>query len=157
MNALLARPALEDHPFLNGVPGPFLQELASFSDEIQFEPGQVLVQQGSYADKLFLIIDGQVGIYFQPQPGLPSILLETVAGGGVVGWSWLFPPFFSHFTARAITAGKALRLKGSSLLVHAEEHPQFGYILMRRVVTQLLHRLQALEQQVATLQAQQAG
>jgi hypothetical protein len=61
----------------------------------------------------------------------------------VLGWSWLFPPFAWHFHARATQPTEVICCDGGHLLVQSEEHPAFGYDVMRRITQVLIQRLNA--------------
>jgi hypothetical protein len=39
--------------------------------------------------------------------------IETLGTGDVLGWSWLFPPYYWHFDARAVTPTKAIFFYGT--------------------------------------------
>ena len=62
--------------------------------------------------------------------------------GDVIGWSWLYPPYYWHFGARAIQRTTATFYYGTRLREECEENPAFGYELMKRISQVLLDRLQ---------------
>jgi len=142
MNRLLARPKLEDHPFVAGAGGDFISELARFNEEIEFKAGDVFFHEGDYADKFYLILEGKVSIEAEMSSGQKSVAIQTVDAGDALGWSWLFPPYTWHFSARACTDGKAIVLEAPNLMVHAENDPAFGYELMKRLSREVIRRLQ---------------
>ncbi len=73
------------------------------------------------------------------------VLVQTLGPGEVIGWSWLFPPFIWHFQAQATEPTSTVVLDGGHLLVAAEENPEFGYDLMRRIAQMVITRLQAMQ------------
>jgi CRP/FNR family transcriptional regulator, cyclic AMP receptor protein len=141
MKALLTEGRLKPHPFLDGCSHSFLNHLEEFATEKQFEPGEVVLQEGEYADRCYLILDGRVALESRGNGGAP-VRIQIVGAGELLGWSWLYAPFLWHFTARALESVTTLELNAASLLVRAEEDPAFGYELMKRVSHQLIQRLE---------------
>ena len=130
------------HPFLAGMDASHLETILRGSSQRQFEPGDILFREGDPANTLYLIESGRVALEASPVGREPT-LIQTVSGGDVLGWSWLFPPFAWHFQARAIEPVRVLCCDGGHLLVQAEENPAFGYDIMRRVSQLVIQRLQA--------------
>lgn len=143
MQALLTEGQLARHPFLAGCSPDFLNHIEEFASETSFQAGDVILHEGDYADRCYLILEGKVQLEVAGALDEPRIKIETVGPGDVLGLSWLYPPFEWHFTARALGSCTALELNAASLLVRAEEEPSFGYELMKRISFQLVHRLQA--------------
>ena len=141
MTALLTEGCLKNHPFLNDCSTEFLNHLEEFSTEVSFESGQMILKEGGYADKFYLICEGKVQLEMDVNRGAP-ISLQMLGPGDVLGWSWIYPPFEWHFSARAIEPCKAVELNAASLLIRAEEEPAFGYQLMKRISMHLVQRLQ---------------
>ena len=141
MPALLTEGLLSQHSFVKGASEEFLNELEEFSHETSFDAGATILAEGAYADKCFLIRDGRVQLESRAN-GNP-VLLQTLGAGDTLGWSWLYPPFLWHFTARAIEHCEMIELNAPSLMIRAEENPVFGYELMKRISMQLIHRLEA--------------
>ena len=89
----------------------------------------------------FAIRHGTVALEtYVPQRG--GVTIETLHGGDVLGWSWLFPPYRCHFDARARTLVRALALDGVCLRGKCEADPKLGYELMSRFAQVLIERLQ---------------
>jgi CRP-like cAMP-binding protein len=114
----------------------------------QFEPGEILFREGDPANTLYLIESGLVALE-TGSSGAPGSVIQTVAGGEVLGWSWLFPPFAWHFQARAVEPVRAICCDGGHILVQAEEDPVFGYVIMRRISQLVIQRLQATRKRMS--------
>ena len=136
-------PKLEDkimeHPFLKTMPPEHLEHLLKNALEVEFQSGDILFREGEPANRLFLIETGRVAIEAGTHQGKT---VQTLGPGEVLGWSWLFPPFTWHFSARAMESTECVVLDGGHLLVMAEENPKFGYDLMRLISQVLVGRLQ---------------
>ena len=128
------------HPFLGGLSPEHLAIVLHNSKQADFASGEIILKEGDPANRFFLIESGRVAVGAGIRPGKT---VQMIGPGEVLGWSWLFPPFCWHFSARAIEPVKCLVLDGAHLLVTAEENPKFGYDLMRRISQTLVTRLQA--------------
>jgi CRP-like cAMP-binding protein len=142
MQPLLTEGHIKSHPFLTGCSSCFLNHLEEFGTEAEFEKAETILREGEYADRCYLICEGRVELTTSAN-GEGTIEVQVLEPGDVLGWSWLYPPFKWHFTARALTPCKAIELNAASLLIRAEEEPAFGFELMKRISLQLVQRLQA--------------
>jgi CRP/FNR family cyclic AMP-dependent transcriptional regulator len=149
MNTLLARPPLLDHLFVAGASPEFIGELAQFQKEITFEKGEVLLREKEFATHFYLILEGDVQIEAQASKR-NAVTIQTVGPGDLLGWSWLYAPYVWHFTATALTPGRALVFNAAPLLVRAEENPRFGYEMMKRITRHVVSRLEKAGELLAT-------
>jgi CRP-like cAMP-binding protein len=86
---------------------------------------------------------GKVALEMPYVPGEGLITIQTLGAGEALGWSWLFPPYQWHFSARAVEPTEAVVFKADALRNKAKENPAFGYDLALRVGGIMLQRLQA--------------
>lgn len=142
MPALLTEGCLKNHPFLLSCNCNFLNHLEEFAKEVSFAAGELILKEGGYADRFYLISKGRVQLELNTD-STNSTVVQLLGPGDVLGWSWLYPPFEWHFSARALDDCNAIELNGASLLIRAEEDPEFGYELMKRISMQLVQRLQS--------------
>ena len=142
MTSLITEGCLKPHPFLEDCTPDFLNHLEEFATEATFEKDQTIFSEGEYADRFYLICEGKIRLD-SGSNGKPGIAIQILGPGDVLGWSWLYPPFEWHFSARAVEPCKVVVLNAASLLIRAEEDPAFGYELMKRISKQVIHRLQA--------------
>lgn len=138
------------HPLLAGLPGDAVEQVAGCARNRAFRSGQLVVSEGEQADTLYLVRRGRVAIEIH-SPGRGPIVIETIGPGGVVGWSWLFPPYRWHFDVRAVDAVGAIAVDGACLRAKAEADPVLGQMLMSRVAQVLLERLQSTRMRVLDL------
>src|SRR5690349_11686317 len=134
------------HPFLGDMEPHQRRLLEDAAKRVHFEPGAVIFCEGEPADGLYLIQRGTVQLEaFTTDKG--SVPIQTLGPGDVMGWSWLFPPYFWHFGARALEATEALFINGAPLRNECESDHDFGYELMKRIAEIVLKRLQATRKQ----------
>ncbi len=128
------------HPFLQNLRRDHLARLLKGAVSTEFDVDEVILKEGDYADKLYLLHRGKVALECHtPQGDVP---IETIGENDVLGWSWLFPPFTWHFQARAVEPTIALQLNAAELLIATEEDDSFGHELMKRIAKVTIHRLQ---------------
>ena len=143
-------PILSAHPFLQGLDPPVLALIVGCASNVRFDAGQYLFREGEEASEFYIIREGLVSVEIHvPERG--SVTLQTVAAGGIVGWSWVFPPYRWHSDARAVEPTRAIALDGACLRMKCEESPRMGYELMKRFARVLDESLQASRLQLLDL------
>ena len=133
---------LAAHPFLSGMGRPQLQRLASWGRRSSFHAGTRIFSEGGYADRFWLIREGQVALDTHI-PGRGDVVIETLGPGAVLGWSWLFPPYRWHFGATTVEPTLTVEMDGKGIWRLCGEDPVIGYELNRRFVQVVVERLQA--------------
>jgi CRP/FNR family cyclic AMP-dependent transcriptional regulator len=127
------------HPFLAGMRHMQLALLTDCAIAAHFKPGQVVLREGELANRFYLIESGKVVL----ESGKDSVIVDTIGAGDLLGWSWMFPPYVWHFTARAIEPTEAIFFYGTILREYCERDPSLGYELFKRMAPIMLRRLQA--------------
>ena len=82
------------------------------------------------------------------KPDRPPVPIQTLGAGDVLGWSWLFPPYYWNFDARATEQTQAVFFYGTRLREKCEDDSQLGYEMMKRMSAVMLQRLQATRKQL---------
>jgi len=138
---------LEDQPFLRGMSTRQLELLAENSMLAEFPAGDIILSEGDSANRFYLILEGFVEL---ESHGLESetVRIQTIGTGDVLGWSWLFPPYYWHFDARAATPVKTIFFYATRLRELCEENHDLGYELMLRVSEIIIKRLQATRREL---------
>ncbi len=139
---------LRDHSFFKGLDEKHLDFIAGCAVNVSFKPDEVILKEGESADKFYLIRRGSVAVYIaHPQ----SITVQTIHEGGILGWSWLIPPYQYRFSARANDDVHAISLDGKCLRGKCEENKDLGYELLKRIVTVLTERLESTRLQLLNI------
>ena len=129
--------------FLRGLSQRQIEILASCACRTHFDEGQIVFRQGETANRFYLIEEGGVVLVAATDSGERTIVAGSIAPGGVLGWSWLFPPYEWQFTARASSATKAIFFYATVLREHFEGDPALGYELFKRMAAEMVKRLQS--------------
>ncbi len=128
-------------PFFGGMGEEEIALIAGCGRNVHFDAGETIFRQGDAADTFFVVRHGTVAVgNFVPPRG--ELVIETLEAGDLLGWSWLFPPYRSHFDARALRGVRATQFDGACLRDKCAADPAFGYDLMSRFAQVLIERLQ---------------
>ncbi|HUH80128.1 MAG TPA: cyclic nucleotide-binding domain-containing protein [Solirubrobacteraceae bacterium] len=130
-----------------GLSSAQLELIAGCGANEHFAAGERLFREGGPAERFFLIREGAVALEVDA-PGRGPLVIETLHGGEVVGWSWLFEPYRWEFDARAVVPTAVVCFDGACLRGKCEEDHELGYQLMRRFASLLIDRLQATRLQL---------
>ncbi len=138
---------LAQHDFFRDMDPVYLKLLAGCGMNVRFDPGDYLFREGEPANTFFLIRHGQVAIeLYDPRRG--QLPIDTAGENEVLGWSWLYPPYKWHFSARAVSLTRAIAMDGKCLRDKCDADHDLGYDLMRRFALIIIDRLQATRLQV---------
>ena len=130
------------HPFLAGMNRTQLRLLTDCAIASHFNPGQVILREGEMANRFYLIESGKVALESGRDFGEP-VIVETIGAGDLLGWSWMFPPYVWHFTARAVEPTEEIFFYGTILREYCERDHSLGFELFKRMAPIMLRRLQA--------------
>ena len=147
-NRLEAR--IAGHTFFRGLKPHHLELLADSAMLKSFKAGDVIFRQGDPANRFYLIESGQVQLESQVKDSAP-VPLQRIGLGDVLGWSWLFPPYYWQFDARAITDTTTIFFYGTWLRDSCERDHDFGYTMLKRMSAVVIQRLQAARQRLVDL------
>jgi CRP/FNR family transcriptional regulator, cyclic AMP receptor protein len=141
-------------PFLKGMNDQHLRVLAGSASRIHIEKGTIIFHQGETANRFFLMEEGTIQLELALKSVERSIVAGTIGRNGVVGWSWLFPPYQWQFTARALTKHTPSFLRDRPAGTLGTD-PSAGFELFKRMGKQMVTRLQSARRR--PLEAEPAG
>ena len=135
-------PSVDDHPFLKGFKAEHLALLAANALPAHFQAGEIIFREGEMANRFYLLTAGAVVLEtYTKDRG--SAVVDKIGAGDVLGWSWLFAPYYWRMDAKAVEPTNAVFFYGTRLRHEAEKDHDLGYELMRRVAAVAIERLQA--------------
>ena len=140
------------HALFKGLAARYLALLTEAAMLKEFSAGEVIFREGDPANRFYLILEGEVALEDPSREGSP-ILLQTIGADDVLGWSWLFPPYYWHFDACATKPTKAIFFYGTWLRDSCERDHDFGYEMMKRMGAVIIQRLQAARKRLAHVEA----
>jgi CRP-like cAMP-binding protein len=142
------------HPFLAGMNRSQLTLLADCAITVHFNPGQVIFNEGELANRFYLIETGKVILESSARTA-DAVIIDKVGAGELLGWSWMFPPYVWHFTARAVEPTNAIFFYGTILREYCERDHSLGYELFKRMSAVMIKRLQAAREKMLALDSHQ--
>ena len=148
--------AVAAHPFLLALSEHHIALLADCAMQIKFETGHVIFRQGETANRFYLIDQGKVALDSSVHDEEP-VMIDEIGDGDLLGWSWLFPPYIWHFTARAVEPTTAIFFYGTVLREYCERDQALGFELFKRMSEVMTRRLQAARLRLLGLYAANPG
>jgi CRP/FNR family transcriptional regulator, cyclic AMP receptor protein len=149
MTLATAYDALRAQPLLDGLSDWQLERLAAHGHRSMFHAGCRIFHEGDPAERLWLIVAGQVVVDTRIAEDGQAVV-DTLGPGAMLGWSWLLPPHRWHFGAVAVETTQTIELDGSSVRELCHNDPLLGYQLALAVVRVVTDRLQATRRRLAT-------
>jgi CRP/FNR family transcriptional regulator, cyclic AMP receptor protein len=138
------------HPFLVGMNRTQLALLTDCAISVHFEKGQIIFREGEMANRFYLIESGKVVLESSDERGNP-VVIDTIGAGELLGWSWMFPPYTWHFTARAVEPTSAIFFYGTILREYCERDHSLGYELFKRMAPVMIKRMQNAREKLVRL------
>lgn len=138
------------HPLFADLDAAAVARVGACSQLVSVPAGRLLIAEGADADALYLVRRGRVSVELHA-PGRGPLVVEVVGPGGVVGWSWLVPPYRWQFDGRALDDLGAVAVDAGCLRDRIDEHPAFGVALLTRLGGTVLGQLQSTRLRLADL------
>jgi CRP-like cAMP-binding protein len=122
-----------------------LEIVAGLCEERNFQPSEIIFQEGADSDELYIIIEGEVDILVNPSlvsgpktGKREPVTISTLRRGQSFGEIALVDQGFRSATARTGQShARLLVLPREKLMKLCEDYPQLGYRLMRNLAADL--------------------
>lgn len=124
-----------------------LSFIACYGKFLRPSNGDVIIEEGSPQDSLFIILSGTLHIISTANGR--QVLLAQLAAGDAMGEVNLFDPASASATAVCRTPGLIWRISREELesLIAADEH--IGNALLRAILCQMSKRIRAMNEKLA--------
>jgi CRP-like cAMP-binding protein len=127
--------------------------LKSLFEPFSCQAGAVILEQGTPAEFLYLVISGTVEVSYKPYDGIP-ITISHIEKGGLFGWSAVVGSEEYTSSAMAIEDVEAFRVHGSDLRKFCVEHPEAGKDILERLADGVALRWKDAHKQIKSLLVQ---
>ena len=125
---------------LEGLSEEELQSIAQYFDEENVNAGVTLCEEGTDADRLYVLEQGTVSIRSE-KGGQYDIDIP----GKSVGWSFLVPPFLYTASAVAKTPSRVLVIKSPDFYYVIHKEPKMGMKVVNNLAQVIASRLKGHE------------
>ena len=113
----------------------------------EIKKGQILFLQGEHADRFYVIRKGRISLQMPAIMG-PTLEIQSVDEGQILGWSWLISPYQWNFQTKAEEDSELLQFDGTAILARCEQEPKFGYELLKKFAALMSVGLNAARQKM---------
>ena len=102
----------------------------------------IIFEQGAPAEYLFIVVQGEVSVRFNPDDA-PELVVSRIKDGGVFGWSAAFGS--GHYTSGAFCEESTtmLSVRGADLKMLRENHPETGILILERLAAIVAERMES--------------
>lgn len=128
---------LRNIPLFAGLPTARLKLIAYTAEVVQFEPGEVIVQQGDPADAVYIIAEGEAEVWLEAQDG-HRMRLGTLGRHSLFGEIAVLCNGRRTATVRATDRVVTLKISANVFLDLVRQSPDIGM----QVMTILAERLE---------------
>ena len=140
------------HPFFRELTPQHVQLLADAAMLKEFKPGEIIFKEGDPANRFYILINGEVEVLNEGRDGT-AVPVQLIGPGDVLGWSWLFPPYYWHFAARATENSRAIFFYGTWLRESCERDHDFGFAMLKRMSAVVIQRLQCARKRLVEMES----
>lgn len=139
---------LERFAIFDGLASDELAAIAKVCKAVKAKRGERIFHAGERAGSLFLVRAGTIELRFNVvHSNAPvEILLESVEGGQVFGWSAATPPYKYTLSAYAAEDSDLLRVDQADLESLCEVNVHLGYTFMKNTARLVGERFHAAQQ-----------
>ena len=137
----------------SGLDGNQISLLSQFIEECQFPKDYVIFEQNQPADRLYILLSGEVAIRYKPYDG-PPLLVARIEPGGVFGWSAALRRDVYTSGALAEQDSEAYCIRGANLAIMCTQYPETGMLFLERLASVIAERLRSTHTQVLKILTQ---
>ncbi len=136
---------LRQTDLLAGLSDWALAKIMGICREDVFGPGDIIFTEGTDAEDVHLLLEGQVVLEIQINAVQRRVTttVDTVNRGHIFGWSALVEPHVLTASARCTQAARVALMNGTALLGIFKEYPEIGYAVMKNLSGIISSRLTA--------------
>lgn len=134
------------------LPAGYRDELMALSHPVAFPEGTRIFEEGSKADRFWVIHTGAVVLDLRV-PGRQPPTVDRLGPGDLLGWSWLFPPYSWHMGAEALSPVRALEFDAQQVRHLCDNDSDLGYAFVLACAEIIGHRLAAARTRLLDLYA----
>ena len=128
-----------------------LQLFAKHFEQEEFKAGEVIFLQGSRAENLFILIDGEVALGIKAKGEIDITAYSVGKKGEAFGLSSLIKPYQNNVTAFCNRRTRVLLINGEIFRKLIKQNRKAGMEIMERVVEIYYNRLNSVRAMIINL------
>jgi CRP/FNR family cyclic AMP-dependent transcriptional regulator len=126
-----------------------IKAMSILANEEHYEPGQFVFHEGGEANKMYLLLQGQIEMLMNSNgAGTQQAVVMTVQPGDIFGWSALVEPYRLTASARCATRVRVVAIAAPGLRALMAVSCALGFRLMQRACQASSARLSATRMQL---------
>ena len=150
---------LRRYPFFGNLTATQLKAIAMISEEVSFEKDATLFEEGQPANNFFLLIDGEIDLYYRSEKEnlhktRKELLGAVIDSSEIFAISGLIEPYVYTATARAAKNSCVLKIEAAALRDLMGKKCEMGYKLMHKIAKAAMERLEYTRVQLAAAWAE---
>jgi len=124
------------------LPKERLKAIAKLAKEVKFSRGELLFNEGTRAEKLYVLLEGRIALRIQLSSRPTSVTVAIIENEHhSLGWSGMVHPHYYTASALCERDCKLLAIPSSELLDLLKQEPESGFIVMSRIAQVIADRL----------------
>jgi CRP-like cAMP-binding protein len=151
---MISPETLRRYPFFGTLSDAQIKEIAMIAEEETYDKGAVLFEQGLPATAFYLLVDGEVSLFYnanlehQPE-SRKDVLVGEINPGEIFAISAFIEPYIYSTTVRADKKSRVIKFDSRALHELLEKDPNLNCILMRKIAMAAMERLAFARVQLA--------
>jgi CRP-like cAMP-binding protein len=127
-----------------GLSEEHLESIARHCEEVTCPQGEILFHEGKKAERLYILLEGEVTIQIQPtsHPEAITVAISNQADS-LIGWSGLVAPFYYTASAICRADSRLVALDGQALLRVLGQDGVMGFVISQRISEVISNRLRS--------------
>jgi CRP-like cAMP-binding protein len=141
---------LRRYPYFAAAQDDGLRELAMLCEEVTVPAGTVMYREGDKADKLYILVEGEVDIQYTLGSG-ELRTVDTIVPGEMLMWSALVEPYKSTAVVTTRQDSKMIAMDAEKLRAFCASDREVANDVLLHVTKLLATRLEGARIQLATI------
>ena len=127
-----------------------LKDFSIISEEVKLPAGTIIFSEGTSGDYLYIIADGQIGIYQTNANTGKQVEIARLGKGNILGEMAFLVEQFHSATAKSVADSLCYRISRRAFLEMEKENLRLCYKLIFAITKVLSYRLKKRNQQLST-------
>ncbi len=141
---------LRRYPYFAAAQDEGLRDLAMLCEEESIAAGTVMYREGDKADKLYILVEGEVDIQYTLGSG-ELRTVDTIVPGELLMWSALVEPYKSTAVVTTRQDSKVIAMDAAKLRSFCTENQEVANDVLLHLTKLLATRLEGARIQLATI------